>query len=333
MPSILGFRANDADSLGRAAVAALSAERGPAWNSAIWEDRACASRLVGLGCNNFGGRIDFAATQRGRAQGARSRHHLLRRRRHLWRSARQRRGLSRPDPRRPPQGHRAGDQIRPADGSRRAGCRAPRGATSWPRSKRACSGSTPTGSTSTSSTSPIPLTPIEETLRALDDLVRQGKVRYIGCSTLPAWQVVEAQWTAQPLRAAPFHLVPGGLQPAGARARRRHDAGARSLRARADPVLAARQRAVDRQIPARHTAAARGRPARRHAAHRRALSDRRATGRSSNGSPASAPSAATACSIWRSAGCCIAPGGRQRHRRRHRGRSRSKQNVRAAGWA
>jgi aryl-alcohol dehydrogenase-like predicted oxidoreductase len=44
---------------------------------------------------------------------------------------------------------------------------------------------------------PDALTPIEETLRALDDLVRQGKVRYIGCSTLPAWQVVEAQWTAR----------------------------------------------------------------------------------------------------------------------------------------
>jgi aryl-alcohol dehydrogenase-like predicted oxidoreductase len=41
-----------------------------------------------------------------------------------------------------------------------------------------------------------PKTPIEETLRALDDLVRQGKVLYIGCSTLSAWQVVEAQWTA-----------------------------------------------------------------------------------------------------------------------------------------
>jgi aryl-alcohol dehydrogenase-like predicted oxidoreductase len=44
---------------------------------------------------------------------------------------------------------------------------------------------------------PDPLTPIEETLRALDDLVRQGKVRYVGCSNLPAWQVVEAQWTAR----------------------------------------------------------------------------------------------------------------------------------------
>lgn len=46
---------------------------------------------------------------------------------------------------------------------------------------------------------PDPLTPIEETLRALDDLIRQGKVRYIGCSNLPAWQVVEAHWTAQHL--------------------------------------------------------------------------------------------------------------------------------------
>jgi aryl-alcohol dehydrogenase-like predicted oxidoreductase len=41
-----------------------------------------------------------------------------------------------------------------------------------------------------------PRTPIEETLRALDDLLRQGKILYIGCSTLSAWQVVEAQWTA-----------------------------------------------------------------------------------------------------------------------------------------
>ena len=42
-------------------------------------------------------------------------------------------------------------------------------------------------------------TPIEETLRAMDDLVRQGKVRYIACSTLNAWQVVEAEWTSRSL--------------------------------------------------------------------------------------------------------------------------------------
>jgi aryl-alcohol dehydrogenase-like predicted oxidoreductase len=45
--------------------------------------------------------------------------------------------------------------------------------------------------------SPDPRTPIEESLRALDDLIRQGKVRYIGCSNFAAWQVVEAQWTAR----------------------------------------------------------------------------------------------------------------------------------------
>ena len=41
------------------------------------------------------------------------------------------------------------------------------------------------------------LTPMEETLRALDDLVRAGKVRYIGLSNHPAWMVVEAQETAK----------------------------------------------------------------------------------------------------------------------------------------
>jgi aryl-alcohol dehydrogenase-like predicted oxidoreductase len=44
---------------------------------------------------------------------------------------------------------------------------------------------------------PDPLTPLDETLRALDDLVRQGKVRYIGCSNMPSWQMATAQWTAK----------------------------------------------------------------------------------------------------------------------------------------
>lgn len=43
---------------------------------------------------------------------------------------------------------------------------------------------------------PDPETPIEETMRALDDLVRQGKVRYIGCSNFAPWQVTDAQWSA-----------------------------------------------------------------------------------------------------------------------------------------
>jgi aryl-alcohol dehydrogenase-like predicted oxidoreductase len=44
---------------------------------------------------------------------------------------------------------------------------------------------------------PDPRTPIEETLRALDDLVKSGKVRYLGCSNLPAWQLVDASWTSR----------------------------------------------------------------------------------------------------------------------------------------
>ncbi|MGH2593832.1 MAG: aldo/keto reductase [Anaerolineae bacterium] len=42
-------------------------------------------------------------------------------------------------------------------------------------------------------------TPIDETLHALDDLVRQGKVRYIGCSNYPAWRLMEALWTSDKL--------------------------------------------------------------------------------------------------------------------------------------
>jgi aryl-alcohol dehydrogenase-like predicted oxidoreductase len=44
---------------------------------------------------------------------------------------------------------------------------------------------------------PDPATPIEETLSALDDLVRQGKVRYLGSSNLSGWQIADAEWTSR----------------------------------------------------------------------------------------------------------------------------------------
>lgn len=47
-------------------------------------------------------------------------------------------------------------------------------------------------------------TPAEETMRALDDLVRQGKVRYIGCSNYASWQVVESQLIAKSHNLTPF---------------------------------------------------------------------------------------------------------------------------------
>ena len=51
---------------------------------------------------------------------------------------------------------------------------------------------------------PDPCTPMEETLRALDDLVRAGKVRYLGCSNLPAWQIADAQWLSRTGRTERF---------------------------------------------------------------------------------------------------------------------------------
>ena len=42
-----------------------------------------------------------------------------------------------------------------------------------------------------------PVTPLEETLGALDELVREGKVLYIGCSHISGWELVDADWTAQ----------------------------------------------------------------------------------------------------------------------------------------
>lgn len=56
--------------------------------------------------------------------------------------------------------------------------------------------------------------PIDETLRALDDLVRAGKVRYIGTSEFPAWRIVQSLWASESLHAnrfvteqAKYHLL------------------------------------------------------------------------------------------------------------------------------
>ena len=48
------------------------------------------------------------------------------------------------------------------------------------------------------------LTPIDETLRALDDLIRQGKVRYVGNSNFPAWRIAEAEYVARAMNVNRF---------------------------------------------------------------------------------------------------------------------------------
>jgi len=52
-----------------------------------------------------------------------------------------------------------------------------------------------------------PDTTLDETLRAMDDLVTTGKVRYIGCCNFAAWQVCKALWTADNLKADPLICV------------------------------------------------------------------------------------------------------------------------------
>jgi len=51
---------------------------------------------------------------------------------------------------------------------------------------------------------PDPATPIDETLAALDDLVRAGKVRYLGNSNFAGWQIADAHWTARTAGHTPF---------------------------------------------------------------------------------------------------------------------------------
>jgi aryl-alcohol dehydrogenase-like predicted oxidoreductase len=61
---------------------------------------------------------------------------------------------------------------------------------------------------------PSTLVPIDETLRALDDLVRSGKVRYIGTSSFAAWQILESLWVSKEyglnrfvVEQTPYHLL------------------------------------------------------------------------------------------------------------------------------
>jgi aryl-alcohol dehydrogenase (NADP+) len=66
---------------------------------------------------------------------------------------------------------------------------------------------------------PDDVTPIEETLSALDDLVRQGKVRYIGCSNYLAWQLCKALWVSDiknlvrfDCNQPPYNLITRGIE-------------------------------------------------------------------------------------------------------------------------
>ena len=96
---------------------------------------------------------------------------------------------------------------------------------------------------------PDPETPIEETLHALDDLVRAGKVRYLGNSNYKGWQIAEAHWTAENHHLTKFvsaqnhyNLMERGVETEVVPA-------CEPLRARHPALLPARERLPDGQVP------------------------------------------------------------------------------------
>ena len=114
-----------------------------------------------------------------------------------------------------------------------------------------CAGSRSTSSTSTRSIDGTSRTPIEETLEALDSLVRAGKVRYLGASSMAAWQFGKALYTAERTRMASLRLDAEPLQPGLSRGRARDDSAVHRPGRRRDSVEPARARLPGRQSPQR----------------------------------------------------------------------------------
>ena len=65
-----------------------------------------------------------------------------------------------------------------------------------------------------------PDTPLRETLQTLDDMVRQGKIRYIGCSNFAAWQLTKALWVSDKNGSRAVRVGAAGVQSRQARHRR-----------------------------------------------------------------------------------------------------------------
>ena len=168
---------------------------------------------------------------------------------------------------------------------------------------------------------PDPLTPIEETLRALDDLVQQGKVRSIGTQPHASWQVLDARQTARAhgLTALAtcedeYSLLVRGIE--------RDLIPAMQASGIAPPaLLSARERTSHRQVQARRAAAGRialrsGQGARlyRPVPDRGELAEARRTHRVCAAARADAPRPRNVLDRG-------APAGRERHRRRDQARA------------
>ena len=146
-----------------------------------------------------------------------------------------------------------------------------------------------------------PLTPIEETLRALDDLVRQGKVRYLGNSNFPAWRIAEAEYVARQIGVSRFvscqdeySLVMRDIEKDLLPAAQEYKLGLL-------PFFPLASGLADRQIPARR-GRTRRHPLRQGPRRCATATSRRATRTSSRSCRPLRSSAATPCSNWHSPG-------------------------------
>ena len=115
----------------------------------------------------------------------------------------------------------------------------------------AWSGCRPTTSTSTRSTATTRVTPIDETLRALDDLIRQGLVRYVGVSNWAAWKIAKALGLSEAKGYARFETLQAYYSIAGRDLERELVPHADGGEARPDGLVAAGRRPAVGQVRTR----------------------------------------------------------------------------------
>ena len=141
-----------------------------------------------------------------------------------------------------------------------------------------------------------PHTPVEETMEALHDVVKAGKVRYIGASSMYAWQFSKMQYTAERHGWTQVRVHAEPLQPPLPRGGARDAAALRGPGRRRPAVEPARPRPPDPGLGHGHRA-------QRHRQLRQHASTRRATAPSSRRSPASPATGASRAPRWPWPGC------------------------------
>ena len=207
---------------------------------------------VGIGCNAFGRRVDLDGVARHPRRRPGRRGHAARHRRHLRRPGRARRCSARRC--------RGGATSSWWPPSSAATCGVPTAPTTAPaapaptsaaRSRRRCGGCGSTTSTSTSTTCPTRSRRSRRRSSVLTDLVREGKVRYLGGSNVGGWQVADADWTARTAGFERFVSVQNRYSLLDRTVEEEVVPAVRAVRARGAALLPAGVRPAHRQVPPR----------------------------------------------------------------------------------